>query len=74
MTKKEKLKLLDETVLNKMQEMLDNDRTDELPSLSTVVNYLRANQEVSEKEKRTASDRHAEMVKEAKKKRSEENK
>ena len=71
MTKKEKLKLLDETVLNKMQEMLDNDRTDELPSLSTVVNYLRANQEVSEKEKRTASDRHAEMVKEAKKKRSD---
>jgi hypothetical protein len=71
MTKKEKLKKLDETVLNKMQEMLDNDRTDELPSLSTVVNYLRANQEVSEKEKRTASDRHAEMVKEAKKKRAD---
>lgn len=69
MTKKEKLKKLDDSVLDAMQKMVDNNRFEELPSLSVVVSYLKANQEVSEKEKRTASDRHAEMVKEAKKRR-----
>lgn len=71
MTKKEKLKQLDDLVLTKMLELISDDRLDEIPSLSVSVAYLKANQEVSEKEKKTTSDHHKELIKEAKKRREE---
>ena len=57
MTKKDKLKQLDTLVLDKMIEILDNKGddayTDELKDLTPVINYLRNNAVVSEKERST---------------------
>lgn len=62
MNKREKLKQLDNLVLDKMTEMIKSGQTEELSDLSVPVNYLKSNQEVSEKEKRTANDKQKELI------------
>ena len=69
MNKREKLEKLDELTLNKMLECVENDTLELLPLFSTILNYLKANEQVSEKEKQTAGSRHKQLVDEAKKKR-----
>lgn len=69
MNKREKLEKLDELTLDKMLECVENDTLELLPLFSTVLNYLKANEQVSEKEKQTAGSRHKQLVDEAKKKR-----
>jgi len=68
-TKREKLQLLDENVCDALTTFIKNKEYEKIPSLSVAVQYLKANEEVSEKEKKTANDRHREMIKEAKRKR-----
>lgn len=72
MTKEEKrtkLEKLDGLILDKMLKCVEDDKLEELPLFSTVLNYLKANEQVSEKEKQTAGTRHKEMIEEAKRKR-----
>lgn len=69
MTKREALKKLDEKVCEALTEMMDNKEYDTIPSLSVAVQYLKANEQVSEKEKKTANSRHKELIEEAKRKR-----
>ena len=76
MTKEEKrtkLEQLDSLVLDKMLKCVEDDKLEELPLFSTVLNYLKANEQVSEKEKQTAGTRHKEMIEEAKRKRANGN-
>ena len=76
MTKEEKrtkLEQLDAFVLDKMLKCVEDDKLEELPLFSTVLNYLKANEQVSEKEKQTAGTRHKEMIEEAKRKRANGN-
>jgi len=76
MTKEEKrtkLEQLDALVLDKMLKCVEDDKLEELPLFSTVLNYLKANEQVSEKEKQTAGTRHKEMIEEAKRKRANGN-
>lgn len=44
MTKAEKLTKLDELVLDKMIDLVSNNKTDQLAELTTAVQYLKANQ------------------------------
>ena len=72
MTKEEKrakLEKLDGLVLDKMLKCVEDDKLEDLPLFSTALQYLKANEQVSEKEKQTAGTRHKEMVEEAKRKR-----
>ena len=76
MTKEEKrtkLEQLDALVLDKMLKCVEDDKLEELPLFSTALNYLKANEQVSEKEKQTAGTRHKEMIEEAKRKRANGN-
>lgn len=76
MTKEEKrtkLEQLDALVLDKMLKCVEDDKLEELPLFSTVLNYLKANEQVSEKEKQTSGTRHKEMIEEAKRKRANGN-
>ena len=76
MTKEEKrtkLEQLDALILDKMLKCVEDDKLEELPLFSTVLNYLKANEQVSEKEKQTAGTRHKEMIEEAKRKRANGN-
>ena len=76
MTKEEKrakLEKLDGLILDKMLKCVEDDKLEELPLFSTVLNYLKANEQVSEKEKQTAGTRHKEMIEEAKRKRANGN-
>lgn len=76
MTKEEKrtkLEQLDALVLDKMLKCVEDDKLEELPLFSTVLNYLKANEQVSEKEKQTAGTRHKELIEEAKRKRANGN-
>jgi hypothetical protein len=69
-TKKEKLKKLDELVLNRMISILGKDDgeayTDELKDLTPVINYLRNNAMVADKEKSTIEKDTAKRLAEAK--------
>lgn len=69
MNKREKLEKLDELTLDKMLDCVKNNKLELLPLFSTVLNYLKANEQVSEKEKQTAGSRHKQLVDEAKRKR-----
>lgn len=69
MTKREKLEKLDGLTIDKMLECVENDKLELLPLFSTVLTYLKANEQVSEKEKQTAGSRHKQMIEEAKKER-----
>ena len=69
MNKREKLEKLDELTLDKMLDCVKNNTLELLPLFSTVLNYLKANEQVSEKEKQTAGSRHKQLVDEAKRKR-----
>jgi hypothetical protein len=69
MTKREKLEKLDELTIDKMLECVKDDKLELLPLFSTVLTYLKANEQVSEKEKQTAGTRHKQMIDEAKKER-----
>ena len=71
MTKKQKLEQIDDLVSDKLLEALKNDKLDDIPLLSNAMKYLAINQEVSEKTKVTASDKHNKMIQEAKKRREE---
>lgn len=76
MTKEEKrtkLEQLDALVLDKMLKCVEDDKLEVLPLFSTALNYLKANEQVSEKEKQTAGTRHKEMIEEAKRKRANGN-
>lgn len=76
MTKEEKrtkLEQLDALVLDKMLKCVEDDKLEELPLFSTVLNYLKANEQVSEKDKQTAGTRHKEMIEEANRKRANGN-
>ena len=76
MTKEEKrakLEKLDGLILDKMLKCVEDDKLEELPLFSTVLNYLKANEQVSEKEKQTSGTRHKEMIEEAKRKRANGN-
>lgn len=69
MTKRESLIKLDRSVCNALIKMMDEGNYETIPSLSVAVQYLKANEQVSEKEKQTANTRHKKMVEEVKKKR-----
>jgi hypothetical protein len=70
MTKKEKLKKLDDLVLNKMISILEGDGdVSELRDLSTPANYLKANAVVEEKERDDVTDTIKKRLEEAKKRR-----
>jgi len=71
MTKKEKLKKLDELVLDKMMSILSSPDSDtsELKDLATVTNYLKANSVVEEKERDDVTDEIKRKLEEAKKRR-----
>ena len=76
MTKEEKrtkLEQLDALVLDKMLKCVEDDKLEDLPLFSTALNYLKANEQVSEKEKQTAGTRHKELIEEAKRKRANGN-
>ena len=76
MTKEEKrtkLEQLDSLVLDKMLKCVEDNKLEALPLFSTALNYLKANEQVSEKEKQTAGTRHKEMIEEAKRKRANGN-
>ena len=76
MTKEEKrtkLEQLDSLVLDKMLKCVEDNKLEDLPLFSTALNYLKANEQVSEKEKQTAGTRHKEMIEEAKRKRANGN-
>ena len=69
--KKEKLAKLDELVLDKMTTILENGDTEQLGDLSTVVNYLKANQQVEEKTSKSQNDKQKELIEKYNKKRLE---
>ena len=46
--KRKKLEQLDALVLDKMLQCVANDKLEELPLFSSVLNYLKANEQVSE--------------------------
>lgn len=76
MTKEEKrtkLEQLDALVLDKMLKCVEDNKLEVLPLFSTALNYLKANEQVSEKEKQTAGTRHKELIEEAKRKRANGN-
>ena len=76
MTKEEKrtkLEQLDALVLDKMLKCVEDDKLEELPLFSTALNYLKANEQVGEKEKQTAGTTHKEMIEDAKRKRANGN-
>ena len=76
MTKEEKrtkLEQLDSLILDKMLKCVEDNKLEDLPLFSTALNYLKANEQVSEKEKQTAGTRHKEMIEEAKRKRANGN-
>lgn len=73
LNKRESLKKLDELVCENLIEMMEKKDYDLIPSLSVAVNYLKINEQVSEKEKVTASSMHKQMVEEARKKRANAN-
>jgi hypothetical protein len=52
MTKQEKLHKLDESVLDKMIEWIENDSTERLVELGNAISYLKANQVTEEKQKK----------------------
>lgn len=49
MTKLDKLKQLDEAILDKMLSWIDTDETNRLPELTNAISYLKANAVVEEK-------------------------
>ena len=76
MTKEEKrakLEKLDGLILDKMLKCVEDNKLEVLPLFSTALNYLKANEQVSEKEKQTAGTRHKELIEEAKRKRANGN-
>lgn len=71
-TKREKLKELDQKVLFAMLDCMENGEYEKLPLFSVPIQYLKANEQVSEKDKQTAGTRHKELLEEAKRKRANE--
>ena len=67
--KRAHLKKLDKLVCESLIDMMENKEYEKIPSLSVAVQYLKANEQVTEKEKQTANSRHKEMVEEARKRR-----
>jgi len=68
-TKKEKLETLDTLLLDKMIDILEDDKLEELDmlsSLSVPMNYLRNNQVLSEKPKSTVEEDTKKRLKAAK--------
>jgi len=65
MGKKEDLKRLDEEVLKKMIQAIENDEPEKLPLYSTAIQYLKANEITEERERDTAEDEVKKKVKEA---------
>ena len=71
-SKKEKLETLDTLLLDKMIDILEDDKLEELDmlsSLSVPMNYLRNNQVLSEKPKSTVEEDTKKRIAEAKKRR-----
>ena len=73
MTKKEKLERLDTLLIDKMIGIMEDKGGDlgDLKDLSTPMNYLRNNAVVAEKEKSTIEKDTAKRLKEAKKRRAD---
>lgn len=71
-SKRDTLIELDQLVSDRLLEALRNDKLEEIPLLSNAMKYLAMNQQVSEKAKVTANDRHKKMIEEAKKQREQE--
>jgi hypothetical protein len=65
MTKQEDLDKLDALIRKKMIECLQDDTTEELPALNTVVSYLAKNNVISEKAVSTEEDDIKRRLKEA---------
>lgn len=70
-SKRDKLKELDQKVLFAMLDCMENGEYEKLPLFSVPIQYLKANEQVSEKDKQTAGTRHKELLEEAKRKRSD---
>lgn len=70
--KRESLKLLDQKVLFAMLDIMEKKEYNLLPLFSTPIAYLKANEQVSEKDKKTAGSEHRRLIEEAKKKRANE--
>jgi hypothetical protein len=69
--KQKKLKELDELVLDRMIDMVDKRKYDELSDLSVAVNYLKSNAVVAEKSKGTIEEEVKERKAKAAKRREE---
>lgn len=69
--KREKLMRLDNLVLSKMTDILESGKTEQLGDLSTVVNYLKANQQVEEKKSLSQNDKQKELIEKYNKRRME---
>jgi len=65
MNKQEKLKHLDDLLLDKMIKIMETDTTEELADLATLSNYLAKNNQVAEKPKSSVEDDIKKRVKEA---------
>jgi len=72
MNKQEKLKKLDDLLLNKMIKIMEEDTTEELADLATLSNYLAKNNMVQDKEKSSLEETIKAKVKEAEERRKNE--
>ncbi len=65
MTKRDKVKHLDEIVLDAMIAAVEQDEPDKLPLYNTAIQYIKANEGTLEREKDTEEDANKKRVKEA---------
>jgi hypothetical protein len=66
MTKQEQLKTIDELLRSKIIDLLQTDNTEELTSLTPVIQYLKANAMVDKQQKDDVADEIKERIREAK--------
>jgi len=64
-TKREKVKKLDESLLDAMLNAVENEAFELLPMMNTAIQYVKANEEVLEREKDTEEDANKKRVREA---------
>lgn len=70
MDKREKVKLLDEKLLDAMIEAVSNEDYELLPLMNTAIQYVKANETTLEREKDTEEDAVKKRVREANERRS----
>jgi hypothetical protein len=74
MTKKERLDKIEEQYENFVIDCFANNKTDKLPEVASIGNYLAKNSKVAEKEKSTLEDEQKIRLKQAEERRSKNDK